>query len=167
LPYVIVRLFNVYGDRQRDDFVMSVFTSAAAAGQPLAINGDGRQTRAFCYVDDIAEGMTSLLFSDRATNDIFNLGNPSEPISILDLAKRVLGHAGKTENLIQFSRPEAADRSPEREIHQRLPSIEKARQLVRFKPKVTLDEGIGRVIAFKTASCRDATARSAAGVVAR
>ena len=149
LPYVIVRLFNVYGDRQRDDFVMSVFTSAAAAGQPLKINGDGLQTRAFCYVDDIAEGMIALLSSEKAANEIFNLGNPSEPIAVLELAKRVLRHAGKSERLIQFTTSENADRSPEREIQHRLPNIRKAREFVRFEPKVTLDEGIRRVMSYK------------------
>jgi len=151
LPYVIVRLFNVYGDRQRDDFVMSVFTSAAASGQPLKINGDGQQTRAFCYVDDIAEGMIALLSSDKAVNETFNLGNPSEPTTMLDLAKRVLRHAGKTERLIQFTTPENADRSPEREIHQRLPNIKKAHDYVQFRPKITLDQGIERVMRYRVA----------------
>lgn len=149
LPYVIVRLFNVYGVRQRDDFVMSVFTSAATAGQPLTINGDGRQTRAFCYVDDIAEGMIALMFSDKAANDIFNLGNPSEPISVLELAKRIVRHAGKTERSIEFSSPENADRMPEREIQHRLPSIRKLQEFVQFNPKVSLDEGIQRVLTYK------------------
>jgi UDP-glucose 4-epimerase len=151
LPYVIVRLFNVYGDRQRDDFVMSVFTSAAALGQPLKINGDGLQTRAFCHVDDIAQGMIALLSSDKAVNETFNLGNPSEPITMLDLAKRILRHAGKTESLIRFTTSKNADRSPEREIHQRLPNIKKAHDYVKFQPKITLDQGIERVMRYRVA----------------
>lgn len=159
LAYSIVRLFNVYGDKQRDDFVMSVFTTNAVNGQPLTLNGDGTQIRAFCYVDDVVDGMTKILFSDKTAGEVFNIGNPTEPISMRDLAKRILLHASRDESLIQQTRPEAADRTVERDIQQRVPEIRKAQDYVGFRPRVSLDDGIRRVLAFKKAQMRETSGR--------
>jgi UDP-glucose 4-epimerase len=149
LPFSITRLFNVYGERQRDDFVMSLFINAALKGEPLNINGPGTQRRAFGFVDDIAEGMLKVLFSERTTNEVFNVGNPNEPISIKELARKVVKAAGQPESLIRQTPVGSEDRLPERDIQERMPDIRKARETVGFEPRITLDEGIARIIAAK------------------
>ncbi len=149
LPYSIVRLFNVYGERQRDDFVMSVFINAAVRGMPLNINGDGSQRRAFGHVDDAAEGILKVLFSDKTTNDVFNIGNPTQAISIKELALKIVHAAGQPESLIRQTPIGTEDRLPERDIKERLPDIRKARETIGFEPRITLDEGIARIIAAK------------------
>jgi UDP-glucose 4-epimerase len=149
LPFSIVRLFNVYGERQRDDFVMSSFINAALRGAPLNINGDGSQVRAFGHIDDIADGVLKVLFSDKTRNDVYNLGNPTQAISVKDLALKVVNATGQPESLIRQTPAEMEDRLAERDIQQRLPDIRKAQETVGFKPRITLDEGIARIIAAK------------------
>lgn len=149
LPYSIVRLFNVYGERQRDDFVMSLFINAAIRGQPLNINGDGTQRRSFGHVEDAAAGMLKVLFSDKTTNDVFNIGNPNEPISIRELARKVVHAAGQPESLIRQTPVGSEDRAPERDIMERMPDISKARATVGFEPQISLDAGIARIIDAK------------------
>jgi UDP-glucose 4-epimerase len=152
LPYSIVRFFNVYGERQRDDFVISVFINAALRGAPLNINGDGTQVRAFCHVDDIAEGVTRVLFSEKTKNDVFNLGNPTQGVTIKELAQRIVKSAGASESLIRKTPAGQADRAAEREIQKRLPDIRKAQQAIDFAPQITLDEGLRRIIEIKRAA---------------
>ena len=154
LPFSIVRFFNVYGDRQRDDFVMSLFTNAALTGMPLHINGDGSQVRAFCYVDDVADGVSKVLFSDKTTGGVYNLGNPDAAISMRELAVKIVRAAGQPESLIQRTPSGKEDRLLSRDIQQRLPDIRKARETVGFSPRVSLDEGIRRVLESKQAQLR-------------
>jgi UDP-glucose 4-epimerase len=149
LPFSIVRFFNVYGDRQRDDFVMSVFTNAAIQGKPLNLNGDGNQVRAFCYVDDVVDGVTKVLFSEKTVGEVYNLGNPEAVISMRELAEKIVRAAGQPESLIQRTPSGSEDRMPARDIQQRLPNIGKARETVGFSPRVSLDEGIRRVLNSK------------------
>ena len=151
LPYTIIRFFNVYGAGQRDDFVMSAFTNAALQDQPLSIHGDGSQVRAFCYVDDMVDGVMRILFSGKTVNQTFNLGNPTEPISMYELAKRIVRHAGKPESLIRKIPFEASDRTAARDILQRFPDISKIQKVIDFVPKISLDEGIQRILAYKKA----------------
>jgi len=157
LPFSIVRLFNVYGERQRDDFVMSVFINAALRGAPLNIHGDGSQIRAFGHVDDAAEGILKVLFSEKTKNEVYNLGNPSEPISVRDLALKVVRATGQPESLIRRTPVGMEDRVPEREIQQRLPDIRKAQETVGFQPGITLDEGIARIVAAKRKKISEAS----------
>ncbi|MGB8166682.1 MAG: NAD-dependent epimerase/dehydratase family protein [Chthoniobacteraceae bacterium] len=149
LPYSIVRLFNVYGERQRDDFVMSVFINAALRGAPLNINGDGSQRRAFGHVEDAADGILKVLFSDKTTNDVVNIGNPAQAISIKELALKIVRATGQPESLIRQTPIGSEDRAPERDIQERLPDISKARATVGFEPRISLDEGIARIVAAK------------------
>jgi UDP-glucose 4-epimerase len=151
LPFSIVRLFNVYGERQRDDFVMSLFINAAIRGQHLNINGAGTQRRSFGHVDDAATGILKVLFSDKTTGDVFNIGNPNEPISIKELARKVVKATGQPESLIRQTPLGAEDRAPERDIQERMPDITKARATVGFEPSITLDDGIARIIEAKRA----------------
>jgi UDP-glucose 4-epimerase len=154
LPFSIVRFFNVYGDRQRDDFVMSVFTNAALMGKPLNLNGDGNQVRAFCYVEDVVDGVTKVLFSDKTAGGVYNLGNPDAAVSMRDLALKIVREAGQPESLIQRTPSGTEDRTLARDIQNRLPDITKARETVGFNPRVTLEEGIRRVLATKQTQLR-------------
>jgi dTDP-glucose 4,6-dehydratase len=130
----IVRIFNTYGPRMRlnDGRVLPNFVYQVFTRQPLTVYGDGRQTRSFCYVSDLIEGIYRLLFADE--HDPVNLGNPEE-ITILNFAERVRAVAG-VDLPIEF-RPLPTD-DPRR----RCPDITKARRLLDWEPRVKLDEGL-------------------------
>ncbi len=145
LQYAIVRFFNVYGENQTEKFVIPRFVKSVLAGQPPRIYGSGRQVRSFCHVDDAASGAVLALLSDRSEREILNIGNPSEPITILELGEKVISLAGKSlkPELVGF---EQSDRTGEREVHWRVPSIEKARGLLGYEPRICLEEGLRRLL---------------------
>ncbi len=138
----IVRIFNTYGPRNQpeDGRVVPNFVSQALSGRPITVYGDGRQTRSFCYVSDLVEGMIRTMFSDRTRGEVVNLGNPAE-VTILEFAetvKRVTG--SNSEILLQPARPE--------EIARRRPDITKAGALLDWRPTVPLDEGLRHTAAW-------------------
>ena len=134
----IVRIFNTYGPRMRlnDGRVVPTLVSQSLQGEPLTVHGDGRQTRSFCYVSDLVEGMCALLFSDYV-NPV-NLGNPEEH-TILEFAEIINGLTGNPAG-IAFT--EARPEDPK----QRRPDITKARAILGWEPKVGLDDGLTRTI---------------------
>lgn len=134
----IVRIFNTYGPRMRpgDGRVVSNFIVQALRGEPLSIYGDGGQTRSFCFVDDLVDGIFRLFFSDRA--EPVNIGNPVE-FTVAELAERVLRLTGSTSELGR--RP-----LPEDDPKVRRPNIEVAREVLGWEPKVPLEEGLKRTI---------------------
>jgi UDP-glucose 4-epimerase len=137
LPVVTVRPFNVYGPGQTGEGAIQVFIKRALRGQDIKIHGDGNQIRAWCYVDDFVEGIMRCLESPRAVGESFNIGNARAVITILGLAQtvcRVLGSASK----IVFVPPLSAD------IAIRVPSVDKAFEVLGFKAQVDLEEGIRR-----------------------
>ena len=152
LNYSILRLFNSFGPYQVGQFVMQKFIQNAIQGKPLIINGDGEQKRGFCYVDDTAEGIVAALISERANSEIINIGNDnaSNFVSIIELARMVLRMLNiEEEGNIIFNKDfenEDTDRNSSREIYQRYPDVSKARSLLNFEPKVSLEDAIGRVI---------------------
>lgn len=148
LLYTIVRYFNVYGEEQRHSWVVAKFVNNALLGKPLYIFGDGEQIRAFCHVRDAARGTVQALLSERANNHVFNIGNSAEICSIKELAYQVLRAVGRTDSPT-FIPMEQSDRSREREIYQRIPSIEKAKHLLDFQASITLQEGLQSMIAYK------------------
>lgn len=140
LPAMIVRLFNTVGPRQtgRYGMVLPRFISAALAGEPLRVFGNGTQTRCFCYVADAVEALLRLQKSPEARGEVVNIGS-SEEISILDLARRVIALTGSNSE-IQFV-PYAEAYTPGFEdMLRRKPSIDKLRRLTGFKPQTHLDE---------------------------
>src|SRR3990167_8982577 len=147
LDYSIVRFFNVYGPGQVAEFVLPKFIRAAMIGTPPIINGDGKQVRSFCYVDDAVEGVYLALTSKEANGHVFNIGNDRAATSMLDLANKVTASAGKNNLGVEFVKEEHADRKNAREIINRIPDISKARRILGYEPKITLDEGIARTIA--------------------
>jgi len=136
----IARIFNTYGPRMRRDDGRAVpnFITQALAGQPLTVYGDGRQTRSFCYVDDLVEGLYALLLSD--LNDPVNLGNPDE-ITILDLAlatNRLTRNAAGV--IFQPERRDSSD--PDR----RQPDIARAARELGWRPSTDLETGLSKTV---------------------
>ncbi len=136
----IVRIFNTYGPRMRprDGRVVPAFIQQALAGEPLTVFGDGSQTRSFCYVDDLIEGIYRLLMSDRS--DPTNLGNPQE-MTILEFAERILKLTGSGSAIVR--RPLPVDDPKTRE-----PDITMAREHLGWEPRVPLDEGLAKTIEY-------------------
>lgn len=130
----IVRIFNTYGPRMRlnDGRVIPAFIGQALRGEDLTVFGDGKQTRSFCFVDDQVEGIYRLLFSDY--NLPINIGNPDE-ISILDFAKEIIHLTNSTQKIIFKD-------LPINDPMQRCPNIEKAINLLDWKPKVSRSQGM-------------------------
>lgn len=139
----IVRIFNTYGPRMRlnDGRVLPAFIGQALRGEDLTVFGDGSQTRSFCYVDDLIEGIYRLLHSDYAKP--VNVGNPNE-ITIKDFAEEILKLTGANQKVIY--KPLPTD-----DPKQRRPDISLAQQLLGWEPKVSRQEGLEKTYAyFKT-----------------
>ncbi len=136
----IVRIFNTYGPRMRlnDGRALPNFVFQALTGQPITVYGDGQQTRSFCYVSDLIEGIHRLMQSDE--HDPVNLGNPQE-VSILEFAERVRA-------LVGSDVPIAFKPLPQDDPKQRCPDISKARALLNWEPKVGLEEGLRLTLEF-------------------
>jgi dTDP-glucose 4,6-dehydratase len=145
----IVRLFNTYGPAMRrdDGRVIPEMVSAALAGHPLTIHGNGSQTRSFCYVSDLVAGLIHVIGDDGIDGEIFNVGNPHE-ITVRELAEHILDATGSRSEL-RFTSARPGD--PER----RRPIIEKIRQRYGWEPRVHLRDGIDMTIAsFREAEVR-------------
>ena len=136
----IARIFNTYGPRMReqDGRVVPAFLTQALRGEPLTVFGDGKQTRSFCYVSDLIQGIYQLLES--SVHEPINLGNPHE-ISILEFAQKILALTGSS------SQPKFLPGS-EDDPKVRQPDISKARKLLGWEPKVTLEQGLAKTIAW-------------------
>ncbi len=143
--YQIVRFFNVYGPGQVAEFVLPRFVKAVLDGQPPVIYGNGDQIRSFCHIADIAEGMRLLLEANVEAGEVFNLGNDDQPVSISDLANYVtrLSETGISARHIEM---EDSDRQADREIKARIPDLRKAKELLGFKPEISLQDGIRQLL---------------------
>ena len=130
----IVRIFNTYGPRMRlnDGRALPAFIGQALRGEDLTVFGDGSQTRSFCYVDDLIEGINSLLLSDYSYP--VNIGNPNE-ISILDFANEILDLTGNKQKVVFKALPKD-------DPTQRKPDISKAKEILNWEPKVNRSEGL-------------------------
>jgi len=137
----IVRIFNTYGPRMRldDGRVIPNFIGQALRGEPLTVYGDGSQTRSFCYIDDLVEGILRLL-EVREPYPV-NLGNPHE-ITVLQLAQTINRLVGNEAGIAFFP-----ERRQEGDPNRRCPDITKARTLLQWEPKVALEDGLTRTIA--------------------
>src|ERR1700731_225910 len=130
----IVRIFNTYGPRMRlnDGRALPNFVYQALSGQPITVYGTGAQTRSFCYVSDLIEGIYRLMQSDE--HEPTNIGNPQE-ISILEFAERI-------RTLLGVTMPVVFEPLPQDDPKQRRPDISKARRILHWEPKVNLEEGL-------------------------
>src|SRR5215210_5475531 len=141
LPAVSVRPFNVYGPGQTGSGAIHHFAVRALAGDELVIHGDGSQIRAWCYVDDIVEALLTILESKEAVGQVFNIGNPRSVVTVFDLAARIRRLAG-SESEIVFRPLHYTD------VEMRIPNVDKALKLLDWEPRVDLDEGLARTIAW-------------------
>ena len=142
IQYTIFRLFNVYGAMQDTQWVLPAFVDKAISNKLISIHSDGSQVRAFCYVSDIADAFQSVL--QTANGEIINVGNDSNPISIKELAEKIISLTN-SESEIKFIPFEESNRN-RTEIMKRIPDINKAKKILNYSPKITLDEGIKKVV---------------------
>jgi dTDP-glucose 4,6-dehydratase len=140
VPTRIVRIFNTYGERMRlrDGRVVPALIGQALGGEPMTVFGDGSQTRSFCYVSDLVDGIYRLLLSDEA--DPVNIGNPAE-LSVLEFARTIRRLTGTSSEIV--FRPLPIDDPKVRQ-----PDITKARTKLGWEPKVGLEEGLLRTIEY-------------------
>jgi dTDP-glucose 4,6-dehydratase len=140
----IARIFNTYGPRMRphDGRVVSNFIVQALKGESLTVYGKGDQTRSFCYVEDEIEGLVKLLLAP-TTDDIHspvNIGNPHE-LTVLEIAQKVIELTGSSSKIV-------FEQLPEDDPKVRRPDITRAKQLLDWSPKISLEEGLSRTISF-------------------
>jgi len=140
-PACSVRPFNIYGPRQVGEGAIHHFIVRALRGEDLLVHNDGSQIRSWCYVDDIVEGVLSAMDRPEAVGHAFNIGNPRSTLTIYNLA-RVITMLAQSRSRIRFVPWDFAD------VELRIPDIGKARQLLGFEPKVDLEEGLERTIAW-------------------
>jgi UDP-glucuronate decarboxylase len=138
----VARIFNTYGPRMHpnDGRVVSNFVVQALLGRDITIYGDGSQTRAFCYVDDLIDGLMSLMGTRDEVTGPVNIGNPNE-FSILELASTVIKLAGSRSRIVHRSLPQDDPR-------QRQPDISQANQLLSWAPRTSLNDGLIKTISY-------------------
>jgi len=142
LDIKVIRIFNTYGPRMHpnDGRVVSNFIVQALRGEDITIYGDGRQTRSFCYVDDLVEGMLRMMETEKGFTGPINLGNPGE-FTMLELAEKVISLVGTKSKLVFKALPQDDPK-------QRKPNIDLAQSKLDWSPKVHLDDGLKETIAY-------------------
>jgi UDP-glucose 4-epimerase len=141
LPTTVVRPFNVYGPGQVGEGALRTFIQLAINNEPIQIHGDGTQIRAWCYVDDMLDGVLLAMSHPKAVGESFNIGNQRAVTTIYGLASAVV-RVLNSDSQIGFARKDYVD------VELRVPSVEKARLLLGFEAKVDLDEGIRRTAEY-------------------
>jgi len=141
LPAVSIRPFNIYGPGQVGEGAIHRFIVRALRGEDLELHNDGSQIRAWCYIDDIVEAVMLVLEKPEAVGHAFNIGNARSVCTIYDLARHVVRIAGSASKL-RFVAWNHAD------VELRIPNIDKARQRLGYEPRVDLEEGLARTIAW-------------------
>lgn len=142
LPVVSVRPFNIYGPRQVGEGAVQVFSRLALRNEQITVHNDGRQIRAWCYVDDLVDGLVRCLGCEQAVGEVFNIGNPWQTVTVLSLAEKIVEACGSRSEIV------LASHHPEGDVRVRVPSIEKAERILGFRPKVSLDDGLPKAIAW-------------------
>jgi UDP-glucuronate decarboxylase len=142
LPIKVARIFNTYGPRMHpnDGRVVSNFIIQALLGRDITVYGEGQQTRSFCYVDDLIDGLIKLMATGESVTGPLNIGNPSE-LSILELASMVVDMTGSRSRIVHKPLPQNDPR-------QRRPDIFRAQELLSWQPSTALKEGLIRTIAY-------------------
>ena len=141
LPVTVLRHFNVYGPGQVGEGALRTFIDRALKNEPIEIHGDGTQIRAWCYVDDMIEGVMLSIEHPKAVGESFNIGNQRAVVTIYGLANTVVRVLNST-SPIAFTRKDYAD------VELRIPAVGKARDVLGFEAKVDLDEGIKRTAEY-------------------
>ena len=145
LAYNIVRFFNVYGPGQVAEFVVPRFIRMVEEGTSPTIFGDGSQVRSFCHIHDARRAVVDIFEHRELRNETFNVGNDSEPVTMLQLARKVLRimNSDLKPKMVPFSE---SDRASSREIYYRVPDIAKLKQAVGYEARISLDEGLQQLI---------------------
>jgi UDP-glucuronate decarboxylase len=138
LHYTIFRFFNTYGPKQSRDFVISRFIANALRNEPIHINGDGKQTRTFCYVEDNTEACISAFYNDQYIDDVVNIGSDAE-LTIRELAELVISITNSASQIVH------GPALPEGDMTRRMPDTAKMQQLLRRNP-ILLEDGIRRIL---------------------
>ncbi len=141
LPTTSIRPFNIYGPRQVGEGAIHHFVVRALKNQDLVVHNDGAQIRSWCYVDDIIDGILLCLTNDACIGEAFNIGNPRSTLTIYNLAEEIRRIAGSS-STIRCTPWDQTD------VELRIPNIEKARNVLGFEPRVDLEEGLSRTIAW-------------------
>jgi UDP-glucuronate decarboxylase len=154
MPIKVVRIFNTYGPRMHpnDGRVVSNFIVQALLGRDITIYGDGSQTRSFCYVDDLIDGMIRMMATPDAVTGPINIGNPVE-FTILQLASLVVETTGSRSKIVHRPKPQDDPR-------QRRPDISKAHEALGWAPRIPLEEGLKRTIAYFEELLKDKDVRA-------
>ena len=135
MPVVTVRPFNVFGPRRLGAHAILSFVLNSLMGNPLEIHGDGSQIRSWCYIDDFCDALIEMIARPGAVGEDFNIGNPQNTVTILQLAREVVRATGR-------SVPIKHTESPFPDIEIRVPSLDKARQILEYKPRCDLRQGL-------------------------
>jgi len=139
LPVVSLRPFNIYGPGQVGEGAIHAFVTRALKNEDIQIHGEGDQIRSWCYIDDIVDAILLCIEKREAIGEVFNIGNPRGTITILSLAQKIVDLC-ESKSKIVFVPKLYAD------VELRIPSIEKAEKVLRYRPKIDLDEGLKRTI---------------------
>jgi dTDP-glucose 4,6-dehydratase len=138
----IVRIFNTYGPNMQidDGRVVSNFINQALKNEPLSVYGEGNQTRSFCYVSDLIDGLVAFMFGENLAGEVINMGNPNEKkiIEFATIVKELTGTGSK----IVF------EPLPQDDPKMRCPDITKAKKMLNWEPKVSLEEGLKKTIEY-------------------
>lgn len=138
---VTVRPFNVYGPGQVGEGAIHHFVVRAIKKEPLVIHGEGDQIRSWCYIDDMVDGIILCLEKEKATGEVFNIGNSRGTITILGLAEKIIGLANSSSKIVHVPKSYV-------DVELRMPNINKARELLGFEPKVDLNKGIKETVGW-------------------
>lgn len=139
IPTVCIRPFNIYGPRQVGEGAIHHFIVKALKKENLTVHNDGSQVRAWCYIDDIVDGILLSLTKDSAVGQSFNIGNPRSTITVYNLAREIVRLTGTSSNIefVEWNHPD---------IELRVPNIDKAKSLLGYQPTVDLEEGLMKTI---------------------
>lgn len=141
MPTVTLRPFNIYGPGQVGEGALKIFIQRALKNEEIQIHGDGNQIRAWCYIDDLIDGLMLAMIHPKAVGESFNIGNPRAVLTVYGLAQTVVRVLGAS-SPIRFAKKDYTD------VELRVPSIAKARGLMGFEAKVEVEEGIQRTAEF-------------------
>lgn len=139
LPVVVVRPFNIFGPKRVGDHVVLRFILRALQHEEIEIYSDGTQIRAWCYIDDFCDALLTAMEAPEAVGQAFNIGNPSNTITVYALAKKIISLCNSRSRIV-FKAPNFTD------IDVRVPNATKAREILGFSPKVELDDGLTATI---------------------
>lgn len=145
MPVAIVRPFNVFGPRRLGSHAILKFVTSALQGVPIEIHGDGSQIRSWCYIDDFCDGIIEMIARPAAIGEDFNIGNPVNTLTILQLAEQIIDLTGKRSS-INFVE------SPFPDIEIRVPSLDKARRILNYQPKCDIRTSLEKTIKWYRAN---------------